>query len=506
MTILGSACAIWKDYLIFPYDGDNTYPESTLVRIGLWAAESGHVYPNLYSPPFTPATYGPLFYVSLAGLAKTGSLDFLGLLRVGRLAVFACFLVVVVVAYLWCRRAGLRPALALLSSAFILSQYDFVEWNMSVRPDAIALALDLLAIYFISRAEFPSLADAVCGGLCLGLAVLFKQSYAAAALAVGLWLLFHLKIQRLAVVVAAAILPVATVFGLLLHRHEPVVQEAALFRNTKIILSSGISLLKNDFQTFPSQGILLVLALVGIWVVLGESPIRGRLLGIYFLVAWGVAIPLSAAPGSSTNAFLEVWAIAALLLPFAVKKLLEDWPSASSFFRATLLLLLLWDFGLGLNAWRTQLSIGKRPGFGEVARALKGREYLSDNSFLAAQAKTPQILDPSVNHYLELAGRWSPQPIIDELNQQTFDVVALGLDKGHLLQWRGYTLFSPSILQAVKQNYELSCLTPRLAVLTPRSDPRRNREKTLAQLSEVACRAPDPTTSTQSLFAASIER
>ena len=342
--------------------------------------------------------------------------------------------------------------------------------------------------------------DALCGGFCLGLAVLFKQSYAAAALAVGLWLLFHLKIQRLAVVVAAAILPVVTVFGLLLHRHEPVVQEAALFRSTKVILSSGISLIKNDFFAFPSQGILLVLALVGIWVVLSESSIRGRLLGIYFLIAWGVAIPLSAAPGSSTNAFLEVWTIAALLVPFAVKKLLEDWSSASPTFRASLLLLLLWNFGLGLDAWRTQLSIGKRAGFGEVAHALRGREYLSDNSFLAAQAKTPQILDPSVNHYLELAGRWSPQPVIDELNQQTFDVVALGLDKGHLLQWRGYTLFSPSILQAVKRNYELSCLTPRLAVLMPRGDPHRNRDEILAQLSEAACRTPDQTTSTPPVF------
>ena len=504
-TLLGTVFGLWKVWMIFGYDGDNTYPESTIVRIALWAAHTGHLFPKLDASPFTPAPYGPLLYLSLAGIARLGSLDFLGLLRMGRELVFACFLLTAWVAYRWSRRAGLRPFLALLSSTFILSQYDFAEWNVSVRPDAIALFLDLLAIYFISRAEFPSVADAILGGLCLGFAVLFKQSYSAAALAIGLWLLFHVRIRQLIIVSVAAMLPVATTFGLLLLRHEPVFQEAALFRSSIVNPASGLALLKKDLLQFPSQGILLSLGLLGLWVALTESPIRARLLGIYWLLACCVAISLSTGPGSSTNAFLEIWTIAALLVPFAVRKMMVDWSTASPVLRAALLLLLLWTFGLGLEAWRTQVALGRRQGFKGVAWALEGREYLSDNSYLAVQAKTPVLLDPSVNHYLELAGRWSPQPVIDELNNQNYDVVVLGLDKGRLLQWRGYTLFSPAVLRGIQQTYEVSCLTERLAVMTPRSDPHHNREQLLARLSQAGCRIVDQATATQSLFATSVQ-
>src|SRR5262249_52326703 len=44
---------------------DTTYPESSLIQIGLWAAQSNHLYPALVEKPFTPAPHGPAYYLLL---------------------------------------------------------------------------------------------------------------------------------------------------------------------------------------------------------------------------------------------------------------------------------------------------------------------------------------------------------------------------------------------------------------------------------------------------------
>src|ERR1041384_4601986 len=76
--------------------GDSTFPESAVVQTGIWAHETGRIYPGLNEAPYTPAPYGPLFYVALAGLAKVVGGSFDRLVIAGRVLTFAGFLLVAV--------------------------------------------------------------------------------------------------------------------------------------------------------------------------------------------------------------------------------------------------------------------------------------------------------------------------------------------------------------------------------------------------------------------------
>ena len=499
LTFLGGAASLWKSFQLLSHQGDNTYPESTVVQIGLWAAQSGRLYPSLEQSPFTPAPYAPLLYLSVAGLARLGWWDFLDLLRAGRLMVLVCFVILVLLAYRWSRRAGMPATVALLSSSFLLSQADFQEWNVSVRGDVVALLLTLLALYTVNRSQTPKVTGAGWAGLCLGLALMFKQSYIAAPIAIGLWLLSYRRFRQFAGLVAGAALPVVATLGWLWLRGEPVLQQMLMFRSSTMRLSSGLALLKNDFLQYPAQAVLLCLALLGLRVAFAECPVRARLLGLYFLLAWGTGVYTATAPGASVNAFLEGWLVCALLATFGVRNMAEGWSSASETLRAAVLLLLLCLLGLGLDTWRQQVAVGRPKGWAELAAALKGRELLSDLSYLAIQARNPELLDPSVNHYLELAGNWSPEPVLARLEARKYDFVVLGLNRGRVQQWRGVTLFSRPILRKIEEHYEVSCLTPRLAVLIPRDDP-RGSAGTLLRLVQAGCSPARAISPTQSVF------
>src|SRR5262245_18930139 len=115
-----------SQYLVF--HGDNTYPESAVVQTALWARDSGRIYPELYLSPYTPAPYGPLFYVGLTAAAKITGAGFDSLLILGRAIVFACFLLLAILTFFWVRRQPLPLPVALVASALIFAQIDFLEW------------------------------------------------------------------------------------------------------------------------------------------------------------------------------------------------------------------------------------------------------------------------------------------------------------------------------------------------------------------------------------------
>lgn len=498
MTVTGSVWLFYRSLMLVSYDGDVTYPESTVVRVSLWAAETGRLYPGLQTSPYTPAPYGPLLYLGLAALARIGSWGFDQLLVAGRLISLLFFALTGLLAYRWCRREGLRPTVSALSSLFLFSQFDFLDWNVTVRPDMLSLLLVLAALYLISGGE--SYGVLVATGLCLGGAVLFKQGYFAAAVATGIWLISRRRFISLMIVAGSAVFPVAVTLAMLIFRREPVLQEVLAFRSSILSFPSALILLKNDFLRYPTQGIYLSLALLGLWVYLSRSPAKGRLLILYFALAWAVGIYTAAAPGASVNAMLETWTLCSLLAPFAVEWIENEWSHSGISLRAFIMLSLLWSFAFGLDAWRTQVGLGRPKGFKELAMALKGREYLSDNSYLAAQASIPELLDPAVNHYMELAGLWKPRPIVEKLEARYYDAVLLGLDHGRVRQWRGFTLFSRSILTKVEENYKVACLARELVVLLPRDDPRHSREEILSSLEHAGCEPVGPTLSSPSLL------
>jgi len=486
--LVAGLCQLAKagQYLFFR--GDSTFPESAVVQTALWSKASGRIYPALDQSPYTPAPYGPLFYASLTAVAKLADADLDHLLVYGRIVVFSAFLLLLFGAYSWERRQKLAVAIACFSPALILSQIDFEAWNASVRPDLPALLVSFAAFFVLTTAPISWRRVALAGCLC-GIAGLLKQSFIALPLSVLFWLLTTRQ-KRAALVFLASIAAVGiAVLVPLALRHEPFAREMLLARYSPVSFPGALRLLKTDFLNYPGQIVLVGLGVLGLQRMDPKVVSARRLISTYFLLAWITNFYTAMAPGASVNAFLESWLITSICAPFALLDLAETWEQAGVTVRRALLLLWISIMVVDLNSWRMLVSQRPPSEFGKVALLMHGHRVLSDIPYIATHGDQPELLDPSVNHYLEIAGQWSAQPVLQELRSGRFDYVVMGLNGGRPRQWRGLTLFSTSILAQVQADYQPMCVTDRFAVFVPRL---REIVGKAADFQKAGCRAPFP--------------
>jgi len=68
-----------------------------------------------------------------------------------------------------------------------------------------------------------------------------------------------------------------------------------------------------------------------------------------------------------------------------------------------------------------------RPGKNIDASALKEIRLLSNLPYLEVRSKQPEIPDPFIYHAMELHHLWTMAPIAEEVNQEKFDLVILGV-------------------------------------------------------------------------------
>jgi hypothetical protein len=465
--LLAGLCQIAKvgQYLFF--HGDTTFPESAVAQTALWAKSTGRIYPALDQSPYTPAPYGPLFYTSLTAVAKTVGGDVDRLLVIGRLITVAAFLLLLFATYRWSKRQMLAGAMAFAAPVLLLSQIDFEAWNATVRPDLVALLVSFAAFFVLTTAPVTWRRALIAGCLC-GLAGLFKQSFIALPIAGLLWL-FTSRQRRAALAFFAGMAGVgAAVFLLLTLRHEPFLREMLLARYSPLSLVEAVKFLRTDFLGYPGQIVLLGLGLLGLRRIDRERVPARPLLIIYFFLAWLTNFYTAMAPGANMNAFLEAWVITSVCAAFTLQELVENWASTAATARCVVLLLWLTIMALDLNFWRTVVSVHPSAEYGKLAQIVAGRRILSDIPYVAAHGARPELLDPSVNHYLEIARQWSPKPVLEELQQGSFDYVVVGLNGRQPRQWRGLTIISPSILAQIEASYHPVCVSDRVAVYVPR--------------------------------------
>lgn len=143
---------IWtKSFGTITTSADTSHPESAIVQTAQLAARSGRLYPSLDAPPYTPAPYGPLFYLVLAGAGRVCKGDASEIRLLLRSVVFGCYLLVGLVGYLLARNAGASQSASVLGAAAIWAAPQVLFWNVTVRPDFPGLLLSLSGVWIISR-------------------------------------------------------------------------------------------------------------------------------------------------------------------------------------------------------------------------------------------------------------------------------------------------------------------------------------------------------------------
>lgn len=449
---------------VFPTNEDTTTPESTIVETARWAALSGHIYPALNSSPYTAAPYGPLFYLGLEGIGKAAQGNPHRIRMLLRFLVFASYLLVGLLAYALTRSAGASREAGLLACTAALASPYVLYWNVSARPDFPALLLSLLAVWVVARRESPKTGEMILAGVLCAAAMLIKQSFVAAPLAIALS--FLRSYRRLAVFVAAGTATGLSVIGYLLLRGAPVLQETLLIGHSPIAIKPAIELLY--FYLALGLGVVVLLGgCAGAIRALGSGRWPLTLLGRYFILALAVALVTLPQVGSDDNYLFEVWSIASILLACSIPEFELVWRKMGQPLRigATAALILL--TAQSVHAIRHPHPRLRHYRFED----LRGLHIFSTNPNLTIAGKDPEFLSTFLTTILDQRGSWSPAGVVNEIHRQEFDVVFLNLMGHKVSNWNGQLTLAPAIIRATDMSYRPLCATSWLLVMVPKTRP-----------------------------------
>ena len=461
---------IWmKSFGTITTSADTSHPESAIVQTAQLAARSGRLYPSLDAPPYTPAPYGPLFYLVLAGAGRVCKGDASEIRLLLRSVVFGCYLLVGLVGYLLARNAGASQSASVLGAAAIWAAPQVLFWNVTVRPDFPGLLLSLSGVWIISRRASPAFGAVISSGVCCAGAVLFKQSFVAAPLAIALVFVLRQSYRNLAVFVASGLLTGLAIIGYLTLRGEPVIKEALLIGHSPLAVYSGIMLL---YLTL-SVGLAVPIAAGGVAGFLSALRSTSRwqihLLMCYSLLALLVAILTLLQVGSNTNYLFEVWSIACILCTFVVPQAEALW--------ATMGLPIRIGAAFGMLHLATLTLREIRHPADEVIEhnfdRLQNLHILSTDPSLTVRGKDPELLDAFLTTILEQRHVWKPSGILDEISREEFDIVFIDQINRKPWEYRGQQYLSLTVLQSLASSYKPLCYTSRMLVMLPKNRPAR---------------------------------
>jgi len=487
---IGGLCSLREARRDMALAADITTPDSVVVAAALRARQTGHLYPLWSAPPYTPTPYGPVYYGAVMALSEITGTHFARLVIAARLFTLLCFLGVIALAGACCRRLEAGLGWAALAAALAASDLGFAHWNLTTRPDMTALLASLAAVWAASglRNGAGALKREIGVSLLLAAAVLSKQSYIAAPLAIAIWLAAQREWARLARIASAALGTTAVVLGALAAHGDRVAANLLALRGARPAVATGIGIVLRSLEDYAPHTLLLALAAVGLaaaWRASGPGR-PARLLALYAMLAWLLGIGmLLANSGGGENYLIEGWAISAVFAAYAVATLSRQWAQTPAAARALLVIWVAVCMGAGVVAWHHEAFTAQPAGHGKLAKAVHGWRVLSDVPYLALQGRDPAYLDPYLLHTLEVNGRWSSRQLARSLAAQRFDVLLLDDGTGAVnTVWRGLSHYDAATMAAIAAHYRPSCASYPVIAFLPTPVP----AGALARLEAAGCR------------------
>jgi phage shock protein PspC (stress-responsive transcriptional regulator) len=412
--------------------------------------KTGVIYRDLSQPPYMPAQYGPLVYMLYALPRRVASENpFFGPRVAALAAFFLCVAMVVSIvrvliparsAWLW----------GLLISTSITS---LQTWPLQLRGDFPGIFFGLATIrLLLVRSRYTVLL----AGICAGLATHFKITYVAALIAGSLWLLLRRRWKDLTVFVAAGASISAGLY-LLFWLREP------RMLSQMMALAPGIRDLPGGVRVFISaiREPVVLLALPALPLVILRRWPRWGLLLLFVLVSFGVGGLTDIQAGGNINYFYEgLFA----LTPFSVLGAfrLIAWSrqrAAIALFLTGLILIHFWLLDAedlygarsGINPWeiKAQNALFRRTG-----DALRGQHIFSTIPRIALFDPHPALMEPYLLSYLQRLGKANPQPIVERIRSDEFDLVITGQSGD---SWRGIPKIGPDLRNAIVAAYMPYC-------------------------------------------------
>lgn len=262
---------------------DVGFPDSAmLVRVGEFLS-SGHLYFDNDRPPYYLTIYGPFSYILLSvpyRLAQAAGITPQILVRFG---IVAAFCLCVLLVFLISRRLYDSHAGAWICALFALSTLPFAFWTTQIRGDFLALALSLLSLYLVLRSNRRS--QLIGAAICAGAAMLTKQTYIAAPVAVACWLVYRRRYKDAALWTFGVIVTVASVYAVLGSREPWMMKNISALRHPVFEYRQAFMI----FGKAAVQPVAAFAALGGYFALRSRIPERLLFL-VYCVVAWLAAI------------------------------------------------------------------------------------------------------------------------------------------------------------------------------------------------------------------------
>jgi len=454
---------------------DTSMPEGANVYTALRAGATGQLYISYSQRPYVEQAFGPLFYATTAGIARVSHLDVDLTAQRIRMLMYGCYLGSALLVFLICWKLGSPANLAMIASVMMLAQPNFLGWNITVRPDLLALFLMLGSLFFALKMDEHRWLYVVLAGLLAALAFLMKQPGAAVGVAIGLVLLRRREFRRLAQFSVAVVVPIVMMFSILVVRREPFWEQFTSIGNAYWSLKEGLHFL-GLLMTDP---VYLVPACIGVVGLLGCWKMRESWqFAAAFLVVTGLT-GLAGLPqiGGNSNYLLPTLTGCCLVVPAAVR----FFQNASKFQVAAIVLAPAMVYAAWSGVQLQDAYVQATGGVGQDVSfvPLRSVKMLTDVPMLSLRGRDPEFLDGFSTHSLELKGHWTSAPVVEEIRQKQFDVVILRsiipkvvfrpkpAGYRQVASWRGISEFSPEVIAALNENYNVFCSTTTAVVLKP---------------------------------------
>ena len=454
---------------------DTSLPEGANVYSALRAGATGQLYLSYHQRPYVEQAFGPLFYAMTAGIARASHLDVDLTARRIRLLMYGCYLGSALLVFLICRKLGASAGLAAIAGVMMMAQPNFLGWNVTARPDLLALFLMLGSLYFALHMQEHRWLFVVLAGLLAGLAFLMKQPGAAVGIAIGLVLMWRQEFRRLALLSVAAVVPIVLMFSVLVVRKEPFWEQFTSIGNAYWSLKEGLHflglLLLDPVYLVPAG--IGVAGLLGCWKMGKSWHFAAAFLVITVLTG------LAGLPqiGGNTNYLLPALTGCCVVVP-AAARFFQDTSKfqVAAIVLAPAMVYAAWSGMQSQDAY-AQTTGGVRSGISFAP--LRSVKMLTDVPMLSLRGRDPEFLDGFSTHSLELTGHWTSAPVVEEIRQRQFDVVLLRSITPRVVfrpkpagyrevaSWRGISEFSPEVIAALNENYNVYCSTTTAVVLKP---------------------------------------
>jgi hypothetical protein len=439
---------------------ETSSPESMVVYFAERAARGQSIFLDYHRPPYIPMPYTPFYHWLIGKAGGYFGLNREGIIVSGRIFTLGCAVLISLLLFIRARSEEEEIPLAASGGLFFLSSYVLWPWAVTNRPDILGALLSLAG--FLLYTQF---AKSPMRWLSIPLflfAFFTKQSFVCAPGAVFLWLIWEKKWKEAIFLSSScALLTLIILFAMdrfsgglsTMNLIDPNLAAPETFQNFRLVTF-------RFFQVSPLPILIAVAGLVFKGLRRPES--------IYFLLSLAFAIFSSSKLGSNLNYFIEPLAAGCLLVPVGLGSMISQPSPQRAFLVAAFVVLLIPSINFMAHSIQTLHFNDEEPIRQRVLEE-KGL-IITDNPHFALISRQPFLLEPLLLSYMEKAGKWSSQGIVEMMRKHEIELIVLTLPVENALSWQGFKRLPAAVLAAIQKYYRLEQKLNGYYVYVPKKD------------------------------------